>query len=431
VSTADELDALLYAWLSEPEVQRAELLFSKYFQAASPAICRFVRAFHTDAGTAQDIAQQALIKLFTHLGTERGAADARVREAVSELRPLDFGPLHERRVDSWRGQVTSFRDAAVGFRLPAAVSAIDGSWKDLREAINRRIPPLTQQGAHFLEEVRKRLEMNFAEVAAPVLITDNAHSEVAALEREEPQEGEFLEPVVRRFVENLLHGALIRDSAQIEREPGCSGVRNFVTHTNTVCTSLPALAIPSNGLLYTVAKRQLLDQLRARRPERAIQLQQLADGGNEEILGELEPEGLPPPGNSSNEGAVWSEAGQIEALAEPDAEVEARYKSFLAYLRAPLTRAEAALEAAAARGPSKVQRSRVESLRAKYERLLAVLSALRESPQPTEEDIARRLGLSRNQVKYVIERVREDFNYFFPDLARKAQGRRKRQGSET
>jgi DNA-directed RNA polymerase sigma subunit (sigma70/sigma32) len=72
----------------------------------------------------------------------------------------------------------------------------------------------------------------------------------------------------------------------------------------------------------------------------------------------------------------------------------------------------------------------VDSLRRKYERLVAVLRALHESPQPSEVEIARRLGVSRNQVKYVIERVREEFSRFFPDLAHAAHGRRKRQGAE-
>ena len=73
----------------------------------------------------------------------------------------------------------------------------------------------------------------------------------------------------------------------------------------------------------------------------------------------------------------------------------------------------------------------MDSLRSKYDRVMAVLAALREEPQPTEEEIARREGLTRNQVKYVIERIREEFNYFFPELARDAQGRRKHQGAES
>lgn len=432
MNTADELDVLLYAWLSEREARRAELLFRDYFQAAFPAICRFVRAFHTDAETAQDVAQQALIKLFSHLGTERNAVDGQLREAVSELRPLDLGPLHMRRVGSWREQVSGFRDAAVGFRLPTRVSGPAAAWKDLRDAINRRIPPLTQQGVHFLEEVRQRVESNSADAAAPESMTSESHS-VAVPRSEESQdivEGESFEPAVRRFVENVLRGAFIWDAAQ-HGTLGSADITSFVTHANTVCTTLPTLAIPSNGLLYTIAKRQMLDQLRARRPQRAAYVQQLAEVTAAGVLDELESEGVASRENDTPESPVWADLAQTEAVDDQDAEVEVRYRAFLEYLRSPLTRAEATLEAAAARGAAKTERARVESLRAKYDRLLAVLAALQESPQPTEEDIAHRLSLTRNQVKYVIERVREDFNGFFPDLAREAQGRRKRQGAET
>jgi DNA anti-recombination protein RmuC len=95
-----------------------------------------------------------------------------------------------------------------------------------------------------------------------------------------------------------------------------------------------------------------------------------------------------------------------------------------------LTRAEAALAAAASPGSARAQQAKVDSLRRKYERLTTVLSALHDSPQPSEEEIAQKQGLSRNQVKYLIERVRDEFNHFFPDLTRAAQGRRKRKGVE-
>ena len=125
---------LLYAWLSEPEARRAELRFNSYFQAAFGAICRYIRSLRTDPATAQDIAQQALIKLFNHLGTARHAADERMREALSALRPLDFGARHVRCIESWRQQVGSFRDAAVGFRVPAEPQDLRASWKELRES---------------------------------------------------------------------------------------------------------------------------------------------------------------------------------------------------------------------------------------------------------------------------------------------------------
>ena len=139
MSTTDELDVLLYAWLSEPEARRAELRFNSYFQAAFPAICRYIRSLRTDPATAQDIAQHALIKLFKHLGTGRRAADERVREAISVLRPLDFGALHARGIDSWRRHVWSFRDAAISFRVPREPQDTRVPWKESRDEINGRI----------------------------------------------------------------------------------------------------------------------------------------------------------------------------------------------------------------------------------------------------------------------------------------------------
>ena len=150
MSTADELDVLLYAWLSEPEARRAELRFNSYFQAAFAAICRYNRSLRTDPATAQDIAQQALIKLFNHLGTARHEADERIREALSALRPLDFGAQHVRRIDSWRQQVGSFRDAAVGFRVPTELQDSRASWRVLRDEINGRIPPLVREGTQLI-----------------------------------------------------------------------------------------------------------------------------------------------------------------------------------------------------------------------------------------------------------------------------------------
>jgi DNA-directed RNA polymerase specialized sigma24 family protein len=435
VSTTDELDVLLYAWLSEPEARRAELRFNSYFQAAFPAICRYIRSLRTDPATAQDIAQHALIKLFKHLGTGRRAADERVREAISVLRPLDFGALHARGIDSWRRQVWSFRDAAISFRVPREPQDTRVPWKESRDEINGRIPPLVRQGTHFISDVRTRVEAQLANLVSHDSLTGRSPSGVA-----EPQasEEDTLESVqedaidrgVEQFLMRLLRYAHGRDSANIDAALGCAGAVGFLTHTSTVRACLPALAIPSNGLLYTIAKRQLLDRFRARKPETAQAIQHLADSGNAGVLETLDSEET----NGREEATHAAESyGQTpgDESEEPETEVEARYQAFLEFLRAPLTRAEGTLVAAAAKGKAKAEQARVDSLRTKYDRLMAVLAALREDPQPTEEAIAHRQGLTRNQVKYVIERIREEFNYFFPELARDAQDRRKRQRAES
>jgi DNA-directed RNA polymerase specialized sigma24 family protein len=368
MSESDDLDVLLYAWLSEEDERRAELRFNDYFRAAFPELCRYVRSLGSDAASSEDIAQQALIKLFRHLGTDRKAADEEIRIALAELHPLDLGRLHLRLVDVWRRQVCALRDAAVRFGVVREPRETNSTRSELRAEINGRIDPLVRQGMQLGEEARERAQ--------------------------DPE----------------------------------SGIGQFLNCTLQVCTHLPALAIPSNGLLYTIAKRQFIDAVRSNRLKSHGRVDSLTDYDAAGILDNLD---LATSDAAPFEPATSAlEHTELIALESRDIELERSYTAFVEYLRVPLTRAEAALAEAASRGKATGERARAESLRGKYDRLMAVLIALRESPQPTEDEIARRLGLTRNQVKYAIERIRSEFSHFFPDLAVYARGRRKSRGAE-
>ena len=429
-SAHEDLDVLLHAWLSEPDRHRAEQLFTRYFGAAFPQLCRFARSFGADPATAQDISQKALIRFFMLVGTARRAADVRLGEALSGLRPLDFGALHVRLVHSWRRNVRGFRDAAVRFRIPPVQQSAQG-WRELRDGINGQGEPLARQGTRFLEEVRARIESRLTALIphAPAPTRSERRS---ARDAHAPSEGgisemrEFaVEEQTGSFVAAVLECAAARDSSEVDHALGCMGAVEFVDRTNTICKSLPALAIPSNGLLYTIAKRQFLDLARRRRPQQLELTAAIIEEAAESVLEALDLEGGSP--------RIDSFEPEVEQSPPDDYEredgVENRYRKFLEFLRLPLTGAEGALAEALSRGKAAKEQARVNSLRRKYERLLAVLTALQESPQPSEEEIAGRQGLTRNQVKYTIERIREEFNRFFPELAPEAEGRRKIQGA--
>jgi DNA-directed RNA polymerase specialized sigma24 family protein len=431
-----DLDILLYAWLSEPDERRADEQFTRYFQVAFPEICRFIRSFRADSATAQDLSQQALIKLFNYLGKDRSAADARLREALALLTPLPFGALHVRIVQAWRSQVGGFRDAALRFRIPNEPQRNPLACKELREEINGRIEPLQRQGTHFLGEVRARVGLSF-NALVEAESTEGSASGVSTLAVQRPSEKaagkrtpDTPEDQIPLFVTTLLRYVVSRDSAQVDSALGCVGAVDFVSCTSTICDTLPALTIPSNSLLYTIAKRQFLDGLRSKRTS-DIELLTTAEDTDPDVLDELDLDGGfamdRPYAPVESATAVMSDG---ENRDERDSRVEARYRAFVEFLRAPLTRAEGSLAEASLNGKAKAEQARVEALQRKYDRLMTVLHALHESPQPSEEDIARRHGLSRNQVKYAIERIREEFSHFFPDLARETQGRRKRQGAE-
>jgi hypothetical protein len=235
----------------------------------------------------------------------------------------------------------------------------------------------------------------------------------------------------RQFAADFLDLAARSRDGLADAALGCPGAVGFVRSTAAVCEHLPVLSIPSNGLLYTIAKRQFLDGMRSARAEERFRAELQGTVAETPVLEELSLDvSSDTTGCQSDSPAAHRESSPLPCSGDFPSDVAADYRAFLEFLRIPLTRAEGALAIASRRGSATAERVRVDSWRAKYDRLLAVLCALSLSPQPSEEEIGSRLGLTRNQVKYAIERIRAEFNRFFPELARDAQGRRKRQGAE-
>jgi DNA-directed RNA polymerase specialized sigma24 family protein len=428
VSRADDLDFLLHAWLCEEDQKQAELKFSRYFRLAFAELSRYVRSLGADPSTAQDIVQQSLIKLFDHLGVARPRASERMRAATAGIKPLKLGAMHVRLVQGWVRDLITFRDAALAFEIAKGEEA--SRWRPRRDEINARIDPLTRQGVRFIEDLRSRFEASIA-----TLMEDQRESRASARnpghQYLDHVPGEIADEALRLFVDVFLGHAERVDAVAFERSLGCDGAVGFVRHTSTACDYLATLAIPSNGLLYTIVKRQFLDSLKVKRREVSESVPDLWDSEAPSILDELDL-GAEGTTDLAPDAAFHAAdpASEVLGLDRCVGEIESRYRAFLELLRAPLTRAEGELAKAVARGRMKDEQARVDSLRIKYDRLMAVLAALREIPQPTENEIAERLGLTRNQIKYAIERIRQEFMFFFPDLARDAEQRRKSQGAD-
>jgi DNA-directed RNA polymerase specialized sigma24 family protein len=383
-----------------------------------------------DDDTAEDIAQQALFKLFQQLGTKRREADARLRTALSSLQPLDFGAHHVERVHSWRDQASRFRAAAVAFRTSYGQRA--------RDEINSRAAPLCRQGTNLLSEVRARTDSALSRLTTCESLAQHASRCDMTAGPQSPRDDAAglaavpSEQAIAAFTARLLRYSAGREVAIVNAAIGCPGAVEFVTLTKSVCEDLPTVAIPSNGLLYTIARRLFLNSLRSRSADRAMFAAAVAD--------EAEDPGLligwdidHPLGGTRpiREMSVATGPEHHFDASDDERDIESRYRAFLEFLRVPLTRAEAKLAAADSASSARTLQAKVDSLRQKYERLIAVLRALHDSPQPSEEEIAQKHGLSRNQVKYLIERVRDEFNHFFPELTRATQGRRKRKGVES
>ena len=149
------LDHRLYAWLVQPDNKRFELAFNSYFSLAFPAVVRHLaRISRWDVNQLEDLAQDALLKFFERVGRDRRLASQAVDHELRTFRPLNFGPFHTRHVIGWSKDVTSFRDASLGFQLGGPKNPEDFDWREAIRSLSAQIPVLQRQGCHIVYTVR-------------------------------------------------------------------------------------------------------------------------------------------------------------------------------------------------------------------------------------------------------------------------------------
>jgi DNA-directed RNA polymerase specialized sigma24 family protein len=347
--TATRLDEMLYAWLTEPDDRKFDRAFEKYHDEAFAGLVRYLARASSSLGLDfEQIAADALLRFFSRVGRERREASDLIGNALTRIHPLDLGPFHIREVRCWTAEVGSFRETSMTFKVTQQEERRD--WMAEIQALTEKIPPLQRQGGHVLESVRAAISP--------------AH-----------------------------------------------GVTPFVEFTVTIVESLPLLRVPTNGYLFDIAQSLYLDEcksrgrLKRRGPDTWHPLTRI----------NLDDEA------SSNEYSDQVAAAPMQmvfasdladAAVDPESDLagEDFCEKFYAYLRRPLDLAEEAYRIAAANGPAKAERRRMDSLGSKLDRVIGVLTMRIEGH--TQEHIAQVLDLSRNQVKYIAELVQEAYEQF-------------------
>jgi DNA-directed RNA polymerase specialized sigma24 family protein len=364
--TVTRLDEMLYAWLTEPDDRKFDRAFEKYHDEAFAGLVRYLARCSSSLGLDfEQIAADALLRFFSRVGRERREASDLISNALTQIHPLDLGSFHVREVRCWTAEVGSFRETSMTFKVTQQEER--RNWMAEIQALAEKIPPLQRQGGHVLESVR----------AAISPARDGA----------------------------------ARDGAAHE------GATLFVEFTVTIVESLPLLRVPTNGYLFDIAQSSYLDEcksrgrLKRRGPDTWHPLNRINPDDEE----------------SSNEYSDQIAAAPMQmvfasdladAAVDPESDLagEDFCEKFYAYLRRPLDLAEEAYRIAAANGPAKAERKRMDSLGNKLDRVIGVLTMRIEGH--TQEDIARVLDLSRNQVKYIAELVQEAYEQFSAMCAR-------------
>jgi DNA-directed RNA polymerase specialized sigma24 family protein len=396
------LDDRLYAWLTESDESRFQRAFNGYFALAFPAVVRHLaRLSRWDAAELEELAQDALLRFFDRVGRRRREASEAIRNALTRVRPLELGAFHSRQVNAWTGDVASFREAVIRFRPTLADGASDADWKAAVRQIAADIPPLQGQGSRLLNAVQVELQWGV-----------------------DPHESANADTSTEQ-AERLAQEVLAQTARVLAAEARLAGFMSFVDASWVAIRELPLLRVPTNGYLFEIAMTIYLDECKRRgRKKRGgdglseLRAAPALSDPQELSTHPLEVMSMGPTGELDDEDSATRPAAArlpaaVAASSTDEAgEYEARdfLEKFYDYLRQPLQIAQRALEKAQASGRSTVERRRFESLAAKFERTVAVLSAMGEGF--TQEEAADRLGLSRNQVKYVVELVQDAYERF-------------------
>ncbi len=362
------LDQRLYAWLLECDERAFERAFAGYFSIAFPCVVRHLaRLSRWDVAELEEVAQDALLRFFDKVGRERREAADQARRTLADIQPLPLGSLHTREVTGWTGDVRDFIADSMGFR-PREAGA---QFKTLIRELAARIPVLQGSGYDLFGAVQVGLK------PAGSVAAGAADGEEAAR---------------RRFAEDLLREAAADAGRASALEASLPGVLGFVEGTLSVIRVVPRLQVPTNSYLFEITTSRYLDECKRRGRRKR--------GG----------------AGSDPDADAWTgialEGGQAVPAADPTLDYEQRewFEKFSAYLRAPVEAAMQACARAEASGRGAAERRRAESLSAKYSRMMAVLEAIGEGF--TQESTAERLGLTRNQVKYILEQVQASYAAF-------------------
>jgi DNA-directed RNA polymerase specialized sigma24 family protein len=413
------LDHRLYAWLLESDERRFELAFKAYFDIAYPSVLRHLgRLSRWDPVHLEELAQDALLRFFDKVGRGRREASKEVSACLTEIRPLNFGAFHERQVIKWTSAVGSFRESAMEFRLPELEET---TWKASIRALAERIPVLQGEGWHLLHSLHLALHWTFDDPD----LAGTAPADKPIRDEEDDNRGMATD---RNCDERLVEEMRTKTARASTAEFDHPGAAVFVNGTWVVVRALPYLRVPTNSYLFEIAQTIYLDECKKRGRQKrggtgAMAAPESPDDESAHPIERLE--SLAADESDERYGdavsiAVGSVTDRNVPSVDPTSQIENEdlFEKFYEYLRRPVDDAIEAFHVAQRAGRAIAERRRVESLTEKFSRTMSVLSVIGEGF--TQEQTADRLGLSRNQVKYILELVQEAYGHFTADTARKA-----------
>ncbi len=399
------LDQRLYGWLIQSDERRFRLAFDSYFHLAFPAVvCHLSRVSRWDVAPLEDLAQDALLRFFERVGRGRRDAALCIQNTLPAITSTRLGPVHERRLHGWSVDVAAFVHAATHFEPPRADDSSEPEWRARVRSLADRIPQLQSAGRSLIEDAAVALRWRFDEPTASgsAIFVDRVSAELIA--------GSDRAVVAERSM------------------PGLSRLAGGIVE---IAAALPRLRLPTNAYLFEIATSLYLDECkrRARRKRGGVGIQAVSShNGSSWPMVHADDSGRflfdnPDTDLDSDSDSRFDDVSDLSFAAAvpprrvaaaidptPQYEHEQLFEKFYEHLRRPVDEAVEAFTNADAESDARAARRTLESVTRKFSRTVSVLAMMGEGH--TQEQTAQRLGLSRNQVKYILELVKKAYTHF-------------------
>jgi DNA-directed RNA polymerase specialized sigma24 family protein len=423
------LDRQLYAWLVESDERRFTLAFNVYFSVAFPAVVRFLaRISRWDSAHLEELAQDALLRFFDRVGRDRREASDAVGAALKLISPLNkMGFLHARQVNCWIEDVSAFRAAAMTFTLPQIEHAaeVEEAWKSQISSLADKSLVIQRQGWYLLDSTLREIGWSAGDGCSIEYAYEGfdprpfGDRNIDLMIDDEKANLMALDGVMGRAAGEMV-AKTARAAVADEHYPGAS---LFVKHTLNVLNMIPRLRVPTNGYLFDIATTVYLDECKKRgrlkrggSGHRSLDCR-MPEGGDDSLphhpveLATLDSK-VAFDGEGSFDEGFPTITGDNAVVTDPTLqyEYEEYFAKFYEYLHKPVSDAARAYENAPDIRRAEIERQRLKSLAAKFARTTAVLSML--GAGNTQEQTAEHLGISRNQVKYIVAVVQKAYERF-------------------
>lgn len=415
-----------YAWLSAENKAAADSHYVVFCQGFSHTLEASIRKRYP--GVAQELINQATAetrcKMLELFGEPRRKAIATVAAVLASLQPLALGDLHCRRVRAWKGRVAQYRLDVLDF---APAESIRGPIRRERiDAFNAERGTLVDGGHGLVNEVR--MQVGDQDAAA-----------------------DDVQKVVARFIATLREWLDSQDAASIDRKLGLDGAAAFVMSMDDLLLALRQLRVLTMAYAFTVCMNELKKLFRS--DGRHSNASQAGDasrtpdethindpGGEDEqpdapVSGNISDEFAAPAGDLDGQDIGGAGASMVNASDAPDrgpwgpsassedaaarrdidtiadrapgpdkaASDQELYRLLLSALEEPYRAAQQRL--AAAESKRERDRARIEVDRAARDHELDLGLIVGWVDGDTQEEMATRLGITRNQVRYGLVRM--------------------------